>query len=272
MKHRDLGVLEGDVLLFGGPYGNLQATEAVLAQARTRGIAADHVICTGDVVAYCGAPVATVAAMRAAGCTVLAGNCEVQLAQDAGDCGCGSENGTTCDRLSVAWYAFARGQLDADARAWMGGLPDVLSFIHLGKRYGVLHGGATDVARFVWESDDAAVFDTEWHALEAVTGPVNAVIAGHSGLPFVRETARGRWLNAGVIGMPPHDGAVASRFAVLSGGEYRIETLDYDVAGAVADMQAANLPVDYALALQSGYWPSEDVLPAALRVAASDRG
>lgn len=272
MKHCDLGVLDGDLLLFGGPYSNLQATEAVLAQAQLRGISPDHVICTGDLVAYCGAPCATVAAVRASGAVVLAGNCEVQLAQNADDCGCGFEDGSSCDRLSVAWYTYARAQFDPEARAWMAGLSDVLSFEHHGKRYGVLHGGATDVARFVWETDADAVFDAEWSALEAVTGPLDGVIAGHSGLPFVRETARGLWMNAGVIGMPPHDGTSETCFALLRNGAFSVDRLAYDVAGAVADMKAAQLPMDYAKALQSGYWPSEDILPDALRVADSDRG
>jgi predicted phosphodiesterase len=272
MKHRDLGTLDGDVLLFGGVYSNLQALDALLAQANGRGIAGDHVICTGDTVAYCVAPLACVQAVQRTGCAVLAGNCEIQLAQDAADCGCGFEEGTTCDRLSVAWYAFARKQLDVASRAWMAQLPDVLTLWHHGKRYGVLHGGATDVARFIWESDDEAVFAREWAALEAVTGPVDAVISGHSGLPFVRETPRGLSVNAGVIGMPPHDGAAQTRFAVLSAGQVRFEALDYDVAGAMADMTSAGLPPDYRRALASGYWPSEDVLPAALRIAVSDRG
>ncbi|WP_298862892.1 metallophosphoesterase family protein [uncultured Sulfitobacter sp.] len=272
MKHRDLGVLDGEVVLFGGAYSNIQAVRALFAITAQRGVAANHVICTGDVVAYCGAPIATVTAIRTSDCVVLAGNCEVQLAQGADDCGCGFEDGTTCDRLSVAWYNFAQSQLTRDAKAWMGTLPDVLSFTHLGKRYGVLHGGASDVARFIWEADAAEIFDAEWEALEAFTGPLDAVIAGHSGLPFVRETARGRWINAGVIGMPPHDGTPDTRFAMLSGGEVRIERLIYDASGAVADMQNARLPPQYADALLSGYWPSEDVLPEALRVAVSDRG
>ncbi|RKE93980.1 metallophosphoesterase family protein [Sulfitobacter guttiformis] len=272
MKHRDLGVLDGDVLLFGGPYSNLQATQAVLAQARLRGIAADHVICTGDIVAYCGAPLSCVAAVRASGCAVLAGNCEMQLAQSAADCGCGFEEGTTCDRLSVAWYAFAQSQLGAADRTWMAGLPDTLSFVHHGKRYGVLHGGVRDIARFIWETDTAEVFEAEWTALEAVTGPLDGVIAGHSGLPFMRQTARGQWMNAGVIGMPPHDGAAQTRFAQMRNGAFSIETLDYDAAAAAADMDAAHLPADYRDALLRGYWPSEDVLPSALRIADADRG
>lgn len=272
MKHRDLGVLDGDVVLFGGAYSNLQAVEALFAQVAARGVAPDHVICTGDVVAYCGAPVGTVEAIRASRCPVLAGNCEIQLAQDSDDCGCGFEEGTTCDRLSVAWYNFARVRLAQSAKEWMGRLPDLLTFTHHGLRYGVLHGGATDVARFIWEGDAAEVFEAQWAALEAITGPVDAVIAGHSGLPFVRKTTRGQWINAGVIGMPPHDGDADTRFAMLVGGQVNIERLSYDAQAAVADMQAAGLPRDYADALLSGYWPSEDVLPEALRVAVSDRG
>lgn len=272
MKHHDLGVLDGDVLLFGGPYSNLQALEALLQSARSLDIPPERMICTGDVVAYCGAPAGCVQAVQASGCAVVAGNCEKQLAANADDCGCGFEEGSTCDRLSVAWYDFARKQLDAEARVWMGALPDVISFTHHGTRYGVVHGGVTDVARFIWETDEDAVFAREWAALEAVTGPVDAVIAGHCGVPFLRLTARGPWMNAGVIGMPPHDGAPQTRFGVLSCGQLRIEHLNYDAVAAAADMAAASLPMDYARALESGYWPSEDVLPAALRVALSDRG
>ncbi len=270
MKHRDLGVLDGDLILFGGPYSNLQALEALFGWARGAGLTPDRMICTGDIVAYCGAPAACVAAIRAAGCAVVAGNCEQQLAADAQDCGCGFEEGSACDRLSGAWYAFARARLDPGDKAWMGTLPDLVTFVHHARRYAVLHGGSTDVARFVWETNDDAVFAREWRALEKHVGPVDAVIAGHSGLPFLRQTGRGPWLNAGVIGMPPHDGAPQTRFAVLSGGQMRVEHLDYDVAGAMADMETAGLPPDYRRALKTGYWPSEDVLPAALRV--SDRG
>ena len=48
----DLGTLRGDVLLFGGPYGNLQATEALLAAASRLAIPAGNLVCTGDLVAY----------------------------------------------------------------------------------------------------------------------------------------------------------------------------------------------------------------------------
>jgi uncharacterized protein (DUF2267 family) len=272
MRHLDLGVCDEPLILFGGPYSNLQALRALAAQAADAGIPGERMICTGDSVAYCGAPARTVTLLRELGCPVVAGNCEIQLGSGAEDCGCGFDEGSACDLLSVGWYAFAARTLGQETKDWMAGLPDILSFRHHGDRYAVLHGGARDVARFLWpvSSDDA--FEAEWDFVTATIGPVDHVIAGHCGIPFVRSLARGRWINAGVIGMPPHDGARATRYARLARGEVTLRTLDYDAEAAAADMREAGLPPDYREALLSGYWPSEDVLPPELRVPLSERG
>ena len=272
MRHKHIGVLDGPVLIFGGPYSNLQATQAVLAQGFALGIGADHTICTGDVVAYCASPVATVDVVRRNGCAVVAGNCEVQLAAGALDCGCGFEDGSACDLLSAGWFAYASRHIGAQDRAWMSGLPDIVTFDHCGARYAVVHGGATDVARFIWASSDDAVFEEEWSAIEAHVGPVDHVIGGPCGVAFQRDTPRGRWLNAGVIGMPPHDGSAQTRFAVLARGAFDIQTLDYDHHAAIADMKAAGLTQSYHASLASGYWPAQDVLPQDLRVSGLDNG
>ena len=72
----DLGSVDGPVLCFGGPYSNVQATDAMLARARALGLAPQQIVCTGDVVAYAGDPVATVERVRDAGIRVVMGNCE----------------------------------------------------------------------------------------------------------------------------------------------------------------------------------------------------
>ena len=271
-KHVDLGDIGGPVLLFGGPYSNLQAFEALCAAGAAVGVSPDRMICTGDIVAYCGAPEASVAALRAAGCPVVAGNCERQLAENAPDCGCGFDAGSACDLLSVGWYAFARARMQDADRDWMRGLPDIISFSHAGGRYAVIHGGVTEVARFIWPNSPARLFEEEWDAAEATIGPVDHIIAGHCGVPFERECRRGRWINAGVIGMPPNDGGTNTRYALLRAGALTFHRLAYDVAGAAADMQRAGLPPDYRRALETGYWPSEDILPEDLRRAVSESG
>ncbi len=272
MQHQDLGELAGPVLLFGGPYSNFQATEAVLAQAAALNVPEGHVICTGDVVAYCGQPAETVATVRAAQVVVVAGNCEQQLAAHALDCGCGFEAGTACDLLSAGWYAHANAEVGDEARRWMAGLPDVVTFRHAGKRVAVIHGGVTDVARFVFSVSPEADFAEEIAALEALVGPVDMVIAGHSGIAFSRQLDVVTWVNAGAVGMPEHDGRCETRFVILRDGNAEIRELAYDVQAAFAAMQKVGLRQGYDRALLSGYWPSEDVLPQELRLGSLANG
>jgi predicted phosphodiesterase len=262
---RDLGELHGEVLLFGGPYSNLQATRALFARAAEMGVAPGNIICTGDVVAYCGNPVETVTEVRASGCAVLAGNCEINLAADAPDCGCGFAEGSACDRLAKDWYAFASARIGPEDRAWMAGLPDRITFRHGGQRWVVIHGGAGDVARFLWT---VSFEDDFWHEislLQEEVGVIDGVVAGHCGIPFQRRIDGIAWLNAGVIGMPPHDGGQDTAFAVLGDSGGRIEPLAYDVEGAVTAMRAAGLTQGYDAALETGYWPNEDILPKSMR-------
>src|ERR1700686_751155 len=115
--------IDGPALVFGGPYGNLQATAAVLAQAERLGIPASRIICTGDLVAYCGDPVATIDLVRGSGIHAVMGNCDEQLARSAQDCGCGLPAGSGCERLSAAWFPYADARVGRDARVWLAGLP-----------------------------------------------------------------------------------------------------------------------------------------------------
>ncbi len=262
---KDLGCLEGPVLLFGGPYSNLHALEAMMNWADKAGIAQDQRICTGDVVAYCAEPAACIDLMAQKSGPVVAGNCEIQLAQNADDCGCGFAEGTECSTLSIGWYAYASQRLSEANRQWCGACPDRLLFRHKDKRYVVIHGGAGDVSRFLWPITSE---DDYWHEislLQEEIGAFDGVIAGHSGIAFERHIDGVHWINAGVIGMPPNDGQADTCFAVLNNGDIRFERLQYDVSGAVAAMDSSGLTQGYHEALQSGYWPSQDVLPKAMR-------
>jgi predicted phosphodiesterase len=254
--------MDGPVLVFGGPYSNLQATEAVLAEAARRGIPPRRIICTGDVVAYGADAARCCDLVMGSGIAVIAGNCEENLAAGALDCGCGFEEGTACDLLSRAWYAHADREVTPAHRAWMAGLPRrIVLALPDGRRLAVLHGGTQDISRFLFASAPEADLAAEI----AATG-CEGVIAGHCGLPFARRVGDGLWLNAGAIGMPADDGTPRAWFAVLSPGDgaLRVEVLPlgYDHAAAAAAMRAARLPEGYAAALGSGLWPSCDVLPA----------
>jgi diadenosine tetraphosphatase ApaH/serine/threonine PP2A family protein phosphatase len=259
----DLGRLDGPVLLFGGPYSNLQSTLALRAEAERRGIPAGRVICTGDVVAYCGDPDGTLDAIRDWGCAVAMGNCEEALGEGGDDCRCGFEKGSQCDLLSVRWFAHASGRVTPTHKAWMAALPHPITFEMGGAKFAVVHGHSRDISEWVFASTPEG---EKRVALDDLG--VDGVIAGHSGLPFTHVLSDGRlWHNPGVIGVPANDGTPRVWYSILeptAGGiVIRHLALAYDVEGARARMAEEALPDAYRQTLKDGLWPNLDVLPTA---------
>ncbi len=254
------------LLVFGGPYSNRQATQALLAEAARLGIAPREMLCTGDLVAYCAEPQATVDLIRQAGIATIMGNCEESLALEAEDCGCGFEEGTLCDLLSAQWYSYSRQRLDPETKAWMGTLPRHLVVEIAGRRLLAIHGGVSQMNRMIFAASPREDISDELDA-----AGLDGVIGGHSGIPFA-ALDRGRlWLNAGAIGMPANDGTPRVWFALLGaeGADLTVEirALAYDHAGAAGKMRQEGLANGYAGCLETGLWPSLDVLPEAARAA-----
>ncbi|MEO0443028.1 MAG: metallophosphoesterase family protein [Pseudomonadota bacterium] len=260
----DLGYLFSEdeqlLLLFGGPYSNLNALLALQKIANQLAIAPDHIICTGDIVAYCGQPSETVDAIRDWGIHVLMGNCEQSFANQANDCGCGFDEGSSCDLLSVEWFDFANTQLNQDQRQWFAQLPRTMHFYFFERKCQVVHGSVTSINQFIFASASNDAFSKQLSYTDA-----DIVIAGHSGIPFSKTFGNRLWHNAGAIGMPANDGTQHTWYSIISAkqGYIKIETLplQYDAAGAATAMREAGLDNGYAKALESGFWPSMDVLP-----------
>lgn len=252
--------MDGAVLVFGGCYSNLEATQAVFEYAVELGVPPARMICTGDVVAYGADAAATVELVRRSGVHVIMGNCEEALGNDAEDCGCGFDEGSACEALSAAWYAHAKVQTEASARAWMRALPRRIDIVVGGRRLAVVHGSVQSINAFLFASSPAAILGREI-ALSGCDG----VIGGHCGLPFSRILAGQLWHNAGAIGMPANDGTPRAWFSLLTpvpqGLLIEHRSLRYDHAAAAVKMRQAGLPEGYAAALETGFWPSCDILP-----------
>ena len=263
-----IGDFDRPVLLFGGPYGNLEATLAVLEAARGAGIPPERTICTGDTLAYCADPEATVALIRDAGIVVVMGNCEESLSNGAAECGCGYAQGSQCDRWSAQWFAFCAARLSADAKRWMRALPRSVTFTLAGRRFHTIHGGVSEISRYVFASTASAI-----KAAEIADADAEGVIGGHCGLPFTERIGDSLWHNPGVIGLPANDGTPRVWYSVLSPAPAGISIahhgLDYDHGRAAEKIRAVpELPWVYASALESGRWPNMDILPKAERAAA----
>ncbi len=262
----DLGVVDGPLLVFGGPYGNLEATEALLAEAKALGIDACHAICTGDIVAYGADPQRVTDLLRDWGCPIVMGNCEESLAADADDCGCGFDAGSACAALSAQWFSASRRDLDQETKRWMASLPRRITLTVAGRRLAAIHGGAELINRFIF----AATPDEVKYQEIAITG-CDGVLAGHCGVPFTSFVDGALWHNSGALGMPANDGTPRVWYSLLipRRDALHIEhrALSYDHGAAAAKMRARGYPREYADALSSGLWPSCDILPPRERAA-----
>ena len=261
---QDLGDIDQPLLLFGGPYGNLEATRALLAEGARHGIPPQRTICTGDVVAYCADAARTTALVRDSGIHVVMGNCEESLGAAAESCGCGFEAGSQCDALAARWYRHALETLDREACEWMAALPRFLRFTMAGRRLLVVHGAVSEINRFVFPATPAADKLAELELAKA-----DGIIGGHSGLPFTETIGQHLWHNAGAIGLPANDGTPRVWYSLLTPKEgglaFSHHPLDYDHGAAAGKIRAHGLPEAYADALESGLWPSDEIMPPADR-------
>jgi predicted phosphodiesterase len=256
-----LGNFDDCLLIFGGPYSNHAATAAMRARAIELAIPPERVICTGDVAAYCAEPCATLDLVRDWGVHVVMGNCEESLANGEADCGCGFAEDSECSLLAITWYEYANRRVSAAQRHWMQGLPRSIDFTIAATRFRVVHASLSSINEFVFASDDGNARLAQIRA-----AGVDAVIGGHSGIPFGQSLDERYWLNAGVIGMPANDGTSNGWYLLLEprvrGVDASWHRLDYDHAASRESTVAAGMSA-YGLALSSGLWPSIDILPEA---------
>lgn len=261
LQPKHLGTFSGRIAVFGGPYSNLQATQALKTKLEASGFTASEIICTGDIVAYCGQPAETLGLIRDWGIHCIQGNVEVQLSSDAGECGCNFVNGSLCESLAEEWYEFANTQLSDQDKKWMGALPQQLSFQFGGLRFRVVHGDVRDISRFIFNSTAKHIKEENFSA-----GDCDAILCGHSGLAFTNVFSDSLlWCNAGVIGMPANDGTARVWYTTLeiNGSQLHIEhhNLSYDHRLASDEMRRHKLPLPYAETLLNGRWPCMAILP-----------
>ena len=247
------------LLVFGGCYSNFEATEALKFWAEQHGFSPEQIICTGDIVAYAANPVETVDLVRSWGVHCIQGNVEESLAENIDHCGCGFDEGSTCDVLSKGWFPYADKRVSVPQRQWFASLPQQMSFSFAGKQCRVVHGAVSEISRFMFASQNDQDFLEEMQQIDVV-------IAGHSGLPFTKMIADKVWHNSGALGMPANDGSQQVWFSVLALDEHEQITvehraLSYDANAAQTKMIEAGLTQGYHQALSNGLWPSMDVLP-----------
>ncbi len=256
----DLGNITRPLLVCGGAYGNLEALVALERWAALHGYRDDQIVHTGDAAAYCADAAGACRFIRERGWASIKGNVEEQLAAGADDCACGFQEGSVCNELSAQWYAYADATITAADRAWMSTLPCRIEFTMNGRRFVVVHGAVDQTNCFMYESLDEMTFSDQLQLSRS-----DAIIASHTGIPFTRPLGSRVWHNSGALGMPANDGTTRVWFSIVTpvGGGIRFSHhgLVYDHETAARKVRTAGLPNGYADSLETGLWPSIDILP-----------
>ena len=260
---KDIGELNGRVLLFGGVYSNLEALSAIQDIARQENIDASNIINTGDIVGYCADPDVCLQEVKNWGIHNIAGNVELNLKDGEVDCGCNFDEGSRCDTFSKQWYPFAQSKVSPDSMQFIEQIPEFLQFRYAGKSCLVLHGGLEDTSQFIFKSTPTEIKQEIFEKTN-----VDVIIAGHAGIPFCQHIGSHFWFNPGVIGMPANDGTPQVWYAMLddrSNFECSILSLNYDYHSASQKMNDNPLPHSYAKTLKTGIWDNVEILPEAER-------
>jgi predicted phosphodiesterase len=245
----------GRCALIADVHANLPALEAVLADIQGRSVDATYHL--GDLVGYAPWPNEVVALLAAAGIPGVAGNYDSTVATDAEHCGCRAESPAQ-EALAHESYGWTLAQANAETKRWLRALPFRIDLRpggghRSGPTMRLFHGAPT-LNTLYWDESRADDFARKMAAkLGAIEG--DALVFGHTHVPWKREIDGIAFVNAGSVGRPK-DGDPRASWAIATWDGDRIDIrhvrTQYDVEGAAAGILGSDLPHEFAEDLRRG--------------------
>jgi predicted phosphodiesterase len=227
------------IALFADIHANLEALEAVLADAEAHG-ATDYV-CLGDIVGYNADPAACLERVRAMGCPVVKGNHD----EDAS----GSHSLEAMNPVAAAALQWTREQLSDEQRQWL----RRLRMVRQVEDFTVVHSTLDQPANWNYVTnrfDAMANFSYQF---------TQVCFHGHTHVPRVYvktdkvqevpadqvtiESGAKYFINIGSVGQP-RDGDWRASYALydLESREIYFRRIEYDIATTQQKILAAGLP------------------------------
>jgi len=253
------------IALFGGVYSNYLALEALLEDARARGI--QHVYCLGDLGAFGPWPDRVCQILRETEIPVVQGNYDNSVGNGLADCQCGYTDPRD-NYFAKQSYDYTFRHTSRENKNWLRKLPREIR-IQVGP-YRVLlcHGSPRKMNEFLWETTTSDAFLNwlfEKHDADIIVGT-------HTGLHWHREPSPGKhFINCGAIGRPPNDGQTTVVYTIISadnaGNACRLKVdfirLAYDHERLAAEMASEGLPEEFIETIRTGWWTTcNEILPA----------
>ena len=206
-------------------HSNLPAFEAVLETID--GLSVDFVVCAGDVVGYGAHPNECCEKMRERAIRSIAGNHDrAALTKEI----------SGLNPYAATAAVWTGENLNGEARAFLGNLQDTLRIdTGSGRSLAVHHGSDRDPNEYVYEDDvDAGI-------LERCS--CEAVVLGHTHVPFSISLPSGVVANPGSVGQP-RDGDPRASFAILDtvSAECEGHRIEYDIDAEAEAIRSVGLP------------------------------
>ena len=236
-------------------HANLPALEAVLDDIERRGVKAVYHL--GDLVGYAPWPDEVVALVTGRGITGVAGNYDSTVALEADHCGCRAESPEQ-EALAHESYTWTLGRVSDETKAALRALPFRIDLRpgggHRSKPTLFLVHGAPTLNTLYWDESRSDDFARKMAAkLGAKEG--DAVVFGHTHVPWKRSVDGILFANAGSVGRPK-DGDPRASWAIAAwdGETIQVERVrtEYDVERAARAIIESDLPDVFADELRSG--------------------
>ena len=268
------------VAFFGGVYSNYLALEALLEDARARGVR--RLYCLGDLGAFGPFPDRACQIMRETAIPVVQGNYDNSIGNGLADCQCGYTDPRDNHFAKVS-YRYTFRHTSDNNKNWLQQLPLEIR-IQVGP-YRVLlcHGSPRKMNEFLWETTTSDAF-LNW-LFEKYDADV--IVGTHTGLHWHREPSPGKhFINCGAVGRPSNDGQTTVVYTIISvdgtellnkdfkvfplGDDRKAYRLSVDFVRLVyyyerlaAEMTSEGLPDEFVETIRTGWWTTcNEILPA----------
>jgi predicted phosphodiesterase len=250
------------IAFFGGVYSNHLALQALLDDARARGV--QQLYCLGDLGAFGPLPDRACKILRENRIPVIQGNYDNSVGNGLADCQCGYTDPRD-NYFAKLSYDYTFRNTSTENKNWMRKLPSEIR-IQIGS-YRVLlcHGSPRKMNEFLWETTTSNAF-LNWLFQKYDT---DIVVGTHTGLHWCREPSPGKhFINCGAIGRPPNDGQTAVVYTIISAEKacpFKVDfvRLTYDCERLAAEMATEGLPEEFIETIRTGWWTTcNEILPA----------
>jgi putative phosphoesterase len=235
--------------IFGDLHGNSAATAAVLEAIDIA--APDAVYCLGDLVGYGARPDETIELVRARDIPTIMGNYDDGVGFDRDDCGCAYKDAGERDRgqQSLMW---SRAVTTDEHKTYLRQLLPEIRREVAGVRLRLVHGSPRRMNEYLFADRDERSLERIAQGAEC-----DVLIFGHTHIPWTRDIAGVRFINAGSVGKPK-DGAPRAAWVLLTVGDdatvtSQVRRVEYDISAMAAAIRAADgLPDHYAKGIETG--------------------